>query len=242
MAKTKPKLYAVAAGRKPGIYTEWFGPGGAEAQIRGVAGARYKGFSTRDEAERWLKNPGSPERTAQPVPADVPEKPRDLEGHVLIYTDGASLGNPGPGGYGIVMINGDERLELSGGFRRTTNNRMELMGCIVALSRLEEPAHVLLRTDSQYVVNGIMKGWAKRWRKNGWMRTPNDAAENSDLWKQLLELTERHTVIFEWVRGHAGHDENERCDELAGAMAAQEGLPPDTNYEQRRTSVLPPLF
>jgi len=298
----KFKFYAVAAGRVPGIYTEWFGPRGAEAHIRGFPGARFKGFVSRHEAEIWLRSPGAlpqpiparpqppatPEDTEPPgtrpedakpgsanigstkpesrqdregriraftdggsnnpgspggsprrfpvrqQPRAAPRKPEDRQERIQVFTDGGSIHNPGPGGYGVVILEGKGRREFSGGFRRTTNNRMELMGCIVALSRFSRPARILLRTDSQYVVNGIMKGWAKRWRERGWMRNAEEAAENSDLWEKLLELTERHDAIFEWIRGHAGHPENERCDELARAGSAGKNLPPDTKYEERK--------
>jgi ribonuclease HI len=243
MAKSKNNFYAVAIGKKPGIYTSWFGPDGAEIQVRGAEGARFKGFVTRKDAEAWLKNPGgfrpaagrSKNKAAEPAEADT-------KGRIIIYSDGGSINNPGPGGYGVVIIEDGRRLELSGGFRLTTNNRMELSGAIIGLSRFEKPVKVLLRTDSQYVVKGIMEGWAKKWRKNGWMRTRNEPAENCDLWKELLELTEKHDVIFEWVKGHAGHHENERCDELARAVSLRKDLPADINYEEKRTTVIQKLI
>jgi ribonuclease HI len=138
----------------------------------------------------------------------------------------------------VVIIDGSKRQELSGGFRMTTNNRMELSGAIKGLAGFEKSVKVLLRTDSQYVVRGIMEGWAKKWCKNGWMRTRNEPAENYDLWKTLLELTGKHDVIFEWIKGHAGHDENERCDELARTISSRKDLPPDINYEEKQTTVL----
>jgi ribonuclease HI len=151
--------------------------------------------------------------------------------HVTIYTDGGCSPNPGAGGYGAVLIYGAHRREISGGYRRTTNNRMELLGAIRALEALKEPCDVLLWSDSQYVVNGIMKGWARRWRSNGWRRSDKEVAENHDLWEQLLSLCEKHIVQFNWVRGHNGNPENERCDELATAAARREGLPSDERYE-----------
>ena len=234
----KKKFYAVAAGRKPGIYTEWFGGRGAEAQVHGCPGARYKGFATRAEAEQWLRGPGSaPRPRAARRSVHTPDpRPEDRDGRILVFTDGGSIHNPGPGGYGIVILEDGRRREISGGFRMTTNNRMELMGGIVALSQFESPARVLLRSDSQYVVNGISRGWARKWRQNGWMRTPGGPAENSDLWEKLLALTEEHDVLFEWVRGHAGHAENERCDELARAASSKMGLPPDSKYEERQAA------
>ncbi|MBN1635253.1 MAG: ribonuclease HI [Deltaproteobacteria bacterium] len=242
MAKTKKKIYAVATGRKPGIYTEWFGSQGAEVQIRGFAGAKYKGFATRAEAENWLVNPSAVFKSKKPGEEAIAETPDETEGYIVIYTDGSSINNPGPGGYGVVIIHGEERKEISGGFRKTTNNRMELMGAIVGLKQFEKPARIILHTDSLYVVNGIMKGWAEKWRKNDWMRSGRQPAENCDLWQQLLELTEKHEVIFKWVKGHAGHIENERCDELARTVSAMDGLGPDINYEQGRTTVVQPLF
>jgi Ribonuclease HI len=134
---------------------------------------------------------------------------------VEIFSDGACSGNPGPGGFGVILrYNGVEK-ELSGGYRNTTNNRMEMMGAIVALESLKEPCEVTLVTDSQYLVNAIEKGWARKWRASGWMRNSKEKALNPDLWERLLRVTEKHEVRFRWVRGHAGHSENERCDQLA---------------------------
>lgn len=151
--------------------------------------------------------------------------------HVIVYTDGACTGNPGPGGYGVVLLYGDHRRELSGGFRRTTNNRMELMGPIEGLQALNQSCRVTLHSDSQYVVEGIEKGWAKRWRGNGWMRNKRERAVNPDLWGKLLDLCETHDVEFRWVRGHAGDVENERCDQLAVEAAHRKDLPVDEGYE-----------
>ncbi|MDD2954975.1 MAG: ribonuclease HI [Oscillospiraceae bacterium] len=137
------------------------------------------------------------------------------EKYVEIFTDGACSGNPGPGGWGAVLrYNGVEK-ELCGGESATTNNRMELTAVISALSALKRPCSVRLTTDSQYVVNGIEKGWAKKWRANGWKKSNREPALNADLWQQLLTLCETHQVTFCWVKGHAGHPENERCDQLA---------------------------
>ncbi|MGE5498299.1 MAG: ribonuclease HI [Syntrophothermus sp.] len=150
--------------------------------------------------------------------------------HVLIYTDGGSLGNPGPGGYGVVIVYKDRRKELSGGYILTTNNRMELTAAIVGLSELKMRCRVTLYTDSQYVVNGISKGWARKWKANGWKRNKTDPAINIDLWDKLLSITEKHEVEFRWLKGHAGHPENELCDRLAKAAAAGSDLPVDTGY------------
>ena len=135
--------------------------------------------------------------------------------HVEIFTDGACSGNPGPGGYGVILRFGEHIKELSGGAPDTTNNRMELTGVIVALSALKEPCKVTLTTDSKYVVDSVTKGWVYGWKKKGWIKSDKKPALNVDLWEQLLPLLEKHEVTFNWVKGHAGHPENERCDELA---------------------------
>ncbi len=136
---------------------------------------------------------------------------------VTVYTDGACSGNPGPGGWcAILVYKGQEKI-LSGGEALTTNNRMELSGAIAALEALKEPCRVLLVTDSQYLANGIGKGWAAGWRAKGWKKSDGKPALNPDLWAHLLELIGIHEVRFEWVKGHAGHPENERCDAIAVA-------------------------
>ena len=150
---------------------------------------------------------------------------------VTIYTDGSCLGNPGPGGYGGVLLYGPHRREISGGFRRTTNNRMEIMAVIAALEALKEPCQVTLFSDSQYVVNAITEGWARRWRANGWKRNRREEAVNPDLWERLLDLCDQHQVEFRWLRGHSGIDENERCDQLAVDAAQQPDLPDDSGYK-----------
>lgn len=134
---------------------------------------------------------------------------------VEVFTDGACSGNPGPGGWGAVLRYKQHEIELSGGESETTNNRMELTAVIKALEKLNEPCLVTLTTDSKYVSNGISKGWARSWQKNGWKKADKKPALNSDLWQSLLELCDRHEVKIVWVKGHAGHPENERCDTLA---------------------------
>jgi len=158
---------------------------------------------------------------------------------VTVYTDGACKGNPGPGGYGCVLLCGDQRKELSGGFAETTNNRMEIIAAIRALEHLKRPCNVELYTDSQYLVNTMTKGWAKRWRERDWMRTADEPAKNADLWTQLLDLCEKHPTNFIWVKGHASNQENNHCDELAVAASHRSDLPPDDGYlialqEERR--------
>ena len=150
---------------------------------------------------------------------------------VTIHTDGACIGNPGRGGYGAVVQVGRHRRELSGGYRRTTNNRMELMAPIKALQALKESSTVILYSDSRYVVDAVQKGWAERWQANGWMRNKKERAINPDLWKVLLTLCSQHEVEFRWVRGHAGNPGNERCDQLATQAARQKDLPLDEGYE-----------
>ena len=150
---------------------------------------------------------------------------------IHIYTDGACKGNPGPGGYGAILLMGAHRKELSGGFRKTTNNRMELMACVEGLRSLKHPCSVVLTSDSAYVVNAMVKGWAKRWRSNHWKLSPSKTAKNSDLWNDLLELCSTHSVDFKWVKGHSGHPENERCDVLAVAASEQKELPADLAFE-----------
>ena len=136
---------------------------------------------------------------------------------VNIYTDGACSGNPGPGGYGAILVYHEYERELSEGFAETTNNRMELLGAIKALELLKEPCRVLLTSDSKYLVDGINLGWAKKWKSNNWFKTDKKKAQNTDLWEQLLTLNDRHDVTYVWVKGHAGHPYNERCDQLAVA-------------------------
>jgi len=150
---------------------------------------------------------------------------------IIMNSDGGSFGNPGPGGYGVVLRYKEHVKELSGAFRKTTNNRMELLGAIKGLEVLTERCRVNAFTDSKYVVNAISKGWAKKWRANNWMRNKNDAAVNPDLWARLLELCDKHEVTFTWVKGHAGDEDNERCDVLCKTAGQQENLPPDTFYE-----------
>lgn len=140
---------------------------------------------------------------------------------VEIFTDGACSGNPGPGGYGVILRFGGHTKELSGGEANTTNNRMELLGVITGLSALKFPCDVVVTTDSKYVVDSVEKGWAKKWKANNWVKSDKKKALNTDLWEQLLGLLEIHRVTFRWVRGHAGHPENERCDQLAVEYAAK---------------------
>lgn len=140
---------------------------------------------------------------------------------VKIYTDGACKGNPGPGGWGAILDYKGKRRELSDGESSTTNNRMELSAVIASLSALTEPCEVTLTSDSRYVVDAVEKGWVYGWKKRGWKKSDNTPALNVDLWEKLLPLLSMHKVNFVWIKGHAGHPENERCDELAVQMAAK---------------------
>ncbi len=158
---------------------------------------------------------------------------------VTIYTDGSADPNPGPGGYGVVLLSGERRKELSGGFRATTNNRMEIMAAICGLEALKNPSDVTLYSDSRYVVDSISKGWAEKWRANGWMRTKKEPAVNPDLWERLLVARERHNVDFRWVRGHAGNPGNERADRLATEAGKLRNLRIDEGYESAEAGSSP---
>ena len=140
---------------------------------------------------------------------------KEMKKHVELFTDGACSGNPGKGGWGAVLRYGQNERELSGGEKSTTNNRMELTAVIMGLKALKEPCHVTLTTDSKYVSDGLSRGWARSWQKNGWRKADKKPALNPDLWEELLRLTDIHDVDIVWVKGHAGHPENERCDRLA---------------------------
>ena len=150
---------------------------------------------------------------------------------IYLYTDGASSGNPGPGGYGVVLKCGDLRKEMSGGFSLTTNNRMELLAVIVGLEAIKwENAEVEVYSDSSYVVKAVNEGWLQGWERKGWKKV-----KNPDLWQRFLAVYRRHRVSFHWLKGHAGNPENERCDALAvdagaGAVSRGETLPPDPGY------------
>ncbi|RQW63963.1 ribonuclease HI [Vibrio viridaestus] len=150
---------------------------------------------------------------------------------VEIFTDGSCLGNPGPGGYGIVLRYKGHEKHLSKGFHLTTNNRMEMLAAVVALQTLKEPCHVSLTSDSQYVRQGITQ-WIHSWKKRGWKTADKKPVKNADLWQRLDQETQRHQVEWHWVKGHAGHRENEICDELARS-AAEAPSEHDTEYENQ---------
>jgi ribonuclease HI len=234
MGMKKKKYYAVAVGRAPGIYTQWFGPSGAKVQVEGYAGAVYKGFYARAEAQAFMQAP-PPRRGRQGATRTKADGQKSAhkppaKDQVVVYTDGGATDNPGPGGYGVVIEAPEGPYELSAGYRCTTNNRMELTAAIVSLEWFKKPSKILLYTDSRYVVDGITKGWAKKWRANNWMRTKSEPALNADLWEQLLAQCERHQVEFRWVKGHAGIPGNERCDQLSVAAREKRRLLEDRGY------------
>lgn len=157
--------------------------------------------------------------------------------NVTLYSDGSSRGNPGPGGYGTVLMYTDpagkvHSLELSAGYRLTTNNRMELMGVIAGLEALKRPCTVEVVTDSQYVVNAFNKDWISGWLRRGWINSQKEPVKNVDLWQRLLKAKESHEVSFTWVRGHAGHTYNERCDQLATQAADGSALIEDEGFDR----------
>jgi ribonuclease HI len=244
MAKKTKKYYIVVNGSKPGIYRQWHGPGGAAEQVENFPGAIYKGFYTREEAMEWLQGfdqakladlaPYLLDQVGLRPPDPSLESPSALlkAGKVLIYTDGGAIDNPGPGGYGVVLRSKGHRKELSGGYRWTTNNRMELLACIEGLKILKRGCSVVLFSDSKYVVDGMTKGWAERWQTSGWTLSTGQPVKNADLWQQLLALCQKHRVEFRWVRGHSGNPDNERCDQLATAAAQRQDLAVDVIYEK----------
>lgn len=163
---------------------------------------------------------------------DVAQKQasRETGADVTIYTDGSSLGNPGPGGWAAILIWGDRRKEISKGYLETTNNRMEIRGVIHALSLLTRPCTVHVHTDSRYVCDAVTKRWIASWIRNGWKNASKKPVKNRDLWERLIPLLGKHAVHFHWVKAHDGHPENERCDELAKMAARSSGREPDLGY------------
>ncbi len=225
------KFYAVATGRKTGIFTTW---PEAERQVKGFPGAKYKSFKTRADALAFLENPayGKRKKTKRTKAASTSSAPTIPEAYtnetIVVYTDGGAIGNPGPGGYGVVFKNGET---LCGGFNKTTNNRMELLAVIKALEVLEGTTDpIILHSDSRYVINGITKGWAKGWKKRGWKKSNGEPAMNPDLWATVLERLAGLNIRFKWVKGHAGNPMNEAADHLANSMAKKTGLPDDIEY------------
>ena len=255
----KQKFYSVRKGRIPGIYQTWDAcsaqvtgfPGAiyksfesreeAEHFLRATSPARPSRARPSGAPSAQTNAPATQPDTAAtqsgakpPATRSSPPRPAaaasDLDSIARIYTDGGCLVNPGPGGYGVVLTVAGNRRELSGGFRRTTNNRMELMACISGLGAVSAGASAAIYTDSRYLANGISKGWAERWQAMGWVRG-DEPVPNADLWQRLLALCAQRTVSFQWLRGHAGHPENERCHLLADEAMRRPGLPPDPGYQ-----------
>lgn len=153
--------------------------------------------------------------------------------NIELYSDGGAEPNPGKGAFGVILSYKGRKKEFFQGYELTTNNRMELMGVIFGLERLKTKSNVQVFTDSKYVINGITKGWAEKWKKNGWKRNKNSYAINSDLWDRLLNVISEHNVEFNWVKGHSGHTENERCDTLASKGINSNELMEDVGYEPK---------
>lgn len=228
MSTNKKNYYAIAKGKKPGLYQKWQGEDGALEQVQGFNGAVYKGFFHLEDALEWLQAHGIL------VPEHETYKKQDQEtDDVFIYTDGSSLGNPGPGGYGVILSYIGHKKEISRGFRKTTNNRMEIKACISGLSALKKESKVTIFSDSKYVVDCMRQGWARQWKVNGWKRNKTEIAENADLWGQLLQLCDKHQVNFIWIKGHGGKPENERCDQLAQNASRSKSTEIDEVYEKQ---------
>ncbi len=230
MAKTE-KFYAVKKGRKAGIYTTWEA---CQAQVMGVAGAVYKSFARRTDAEAYLRG-AEPAAFTQNALFELEAAPAASEPEaglemVRLYTDGGAIGNPGAGGYGVVLEQDGRQREFSAGYRQTTNNRMELLAVISGLEQIEQRAAVRVLTDSSYIVNAMRSGAARRWQQAHWKRK-DGAVPNADLWERLLSLADKHSITFEWVPGHSGIQQNERCDRLAQAAARGRHLLIDSGYE-----------
>jgi ribonuclease HI len=177
-----------------------------------------------------LPSPSAGARQGRSHTPAAPKNDKPRQPHVEIYTDGGCEPNPGPGGYGVVLVHPRKRAEASGAFRLTTNNRMEILAAIKGLEMLKRPCTVTVYSDSQYLVKAMSEGWATRWKRNGWRLSTKESAKNVDLWERLLTLCAVHRVHFRWIKGHAGHRENERCDLLCATAKRQKDLPPDEGY------------
>ena len=161
--------------------------------------------------------------------------PEEAGPPITIYTDGACLGNPGPGGYAAIVETPAEVTQLCAGYRLTTNNRMEMMAAIAGLESLTETSRLRLYSDSQYLINGMKLGWARRWQRNAWRRNAREPALNPDLWQRLLDMNDRHEIEWVWVRGHVGNPMNELCDRLAVDQAKNHAVFVDEVYEAQST-------
>ncbi len=229
----KQKFYAIAKGYQTGIFTSW---NEAKNLIDGYKGAIYKSFPTREEAEVWLKNPKYGQGGKKPSTVSK-KKIQDFSktDGIVIFSDGGSINNPGPGGYGAIIIKNGKELELSQGYRLTTNNRMELRGVISALTEVRGTKEkIKVYTDSKYVVDAINKGWTKNWQRNGWLKADKTPVLNRDLWELLVDLNRELDVEFNWVKGHAGNHYNERCDRLAVSSARSGDHQVDHGFESNK--------
>ncbi len=191
-------------------------------KIRELSAKQEKVIRTIYEtyASRWHPEPAVQKKAEATKPAQV-----------TIYTDGSSRGNPGPGGFGAILMSGNLRSELSGGFRRTTNNRMEMLAVIAGLEALKRPCVVSVHSDSKYVVDTIQKRWIEGWKRKGWVNSKRERVKNKDLWIRLDQAREPHRLTMKWVKGHAGNPLNERCDELATSAADKPNQPADRGFE-----------
>jgi ribonuclease HI len=152
--------------------------------------------------------------------------------HVTIYTDGSSRGNPGPGGFGTLLVYNGQKKEISSGFAKTTNNRMEILAALTGIESLREPCQVTVYSDSKYLIDTMDKGWIHGWEKKGWSRGKNKPLKNIDLWKRMSEAVKGHQIDWKWVKGHSGHPENERCDVLATSAADRRNNPADEGFKE----------
>jgi ribonuclease HI len=242
MSKTKKQYYIVIHGRKPGLYTEWFGDNGASKQVDGLTDAIYKGFYTKEDALHWLREfsqetlqkyaPNLLDLVDYSVPLKIIDEDIELlkGGKVIMHTDGSTLGNPGVGGYATILKFKDKEKEISGGFQNTTNNRMELMACIEGFRALKQKCSVIVYSDSKYLVDSMTNGWAVKWRNNNWIKKDKHKVLNSDLWGILLELVEQHDVEFKWIRSHNIDKSNHRCDLLAKEASKKLDLEIDNGF------------
>ena len=223
----KNKIYAVRCGRRKGLFNTW---AECEAQVRGFAGAVYKGFASSAEASAWLwgQDKAEPvqEQTRQPAQSSLfaAAEPQQTGYDYIVYTDGSCLRNPdGPGGYAAVLLKQQDGSvqEIYGGEPSTTNNRMELRAAIEALRAMPQGVKIQLNTDSRYLRDAIEKFWLRAWKRKGWITSTGTAVKNRDLWEALDEQLQlrRAEVTFCWVKGHAGQEYNERCDRLAKGEA-----------------------
>ena len=221
----KNKIYAVRCGRRKGLFNTW---AECEAQVRGFAGAVYKGFASSAEASAWLwgQDKAEPvqEQTRQPAQSSLfaAAEPQQTGYDYIVYTDGSCLRNPdGPGGYAAVLLKQQDGSvqEICGGEPSTTNNRLELRAAIEALRAMPQGVKIQLNTDSRYLRDAIEKFWLRAWKRKGWITSTGTAVKNRDLWEALDEQLRRAEVTFCWVKGHAGQEYNERCDRLAKGEA-----------------------